>query len=133
LQALRDQLEALHSAVRDHDIEQAVDEIKAQESALSEIKNAHTVKSWLSKARRALKRTQDRDQAAGHLVKAREVLQREITWRNRAAQEYLPGLLAFDDVIKDNIGLRLQPRFSIDQAEDIAGCLSHHKDISLAF
>ena len=133
LQALKPRIEALHSVVRDQPIEDAVAQIKQVESALSGIKNAHTVKSKLSKARRALKKKQDRDQAAGWIVKAVEELDRELAWRSRAGKELLPELEQLDAVVAGNIGLRMQERLSIDQAEAIAACKSHHKDVSLAF
>ncbi|MDJ0881013.1 MAG: C4-dicarboxylate ABC transporter permease, partial [Gammaproteobacteria bacterium] len=119
--------------IREEEIESAIASIKDVETSLSDIKNAHTIKSQLSKARRALAKTQDRDKATGELIKGIEILDEEVTWRNRAQSEYLPGLMSFDAVVKHNIGLRLQARLAEDQAEAIASCLSHHRDISLAF
>jgi chromosome segregation ATPase len=133
LERLKPEIEGLHQVVREQPIDEAMAEIKRLESALSGIKNAHTVKSKLSKARRALKKKQDRDQAAGWIVKAIEALDQEMAWRNRARQELLPELERLDAVVAGNIGLRLQQRLSIDQAEAIAACKSHHKDVSLAF
>jgi hypothetical protein len=103
------------------------------ESSLSSIKNAHPVKSKLSKARRALKKTQDRDKASGQLVKALQILEVEIEWRTSAKKKFSHGLEQFDNVVKNTVGLRMQDRLKIEQAEEIAGCLAHHKDISLAF
>jgi hypothetical protein len=57
----------------------------------------------------------------------------EIEWRLRAKHKFLPVLNEFDAVIRNNIGLRLQPRLTNDQAKNIAACLANHKDISLAF
>ena len=119
--------------IREGEMELAVQQIKQLESSLSSIKNAHPIKSKLSKARRALKKTQDRDKAAGELVKALQILEAEIDWRLQAKQDYLPGLEQFDGVVKNTIGLRMQQRLGLDQAKEIAGCLAHHKDISLAF
>jgi tripartite ATP-independent transporter DctM subunit len=133
LQQLKPQLEALYQVIREQDIEAAMDQIKHTESALSDIKNAHPVKSKLSKARRALKRSADRDAAAGNLNEALELLDQETSWRTRAKQEFLPGLNIFNEAIKNNIGLRMQTRMNTDQAENVAACLAHHKDVSLAF
>ncbi len=133
LKQLQPEIEALFAVIRDAEIKHAMAQIKLLESSLSSIKNAHTIKSKLSKARRALKKTQDRDKASGQLVKAIEMLETEISWRTRAKLDYLPGLEKVNDVIKNTIGLRMQERLSIDQAKEIAGCLAHHKDISLAF
>jgi tripartite ATP-independent transporter DctM subunit len=126
-------IEALHDVIRDADLEAAIEQIKQMESSLSDIKNAHPVKSKLSKARRALKRGGDRDQAAGELVKALEVLDQEIAWRQQAKNQVMPALMTFDQAVRDTIGLRLQPRLSVDQAETIASCMSHHRDLSLSF
>lgn len=133
LQRLKSDVEALFDAVREQDIETAMAMIKQQESALSDIKNASPVKSPLSKARRALKRGQDRDKAAGLIIQSLEKLDSEVSWREQAYQQLLPRFEELDQVISQNIGLRSQARLSIDQAETIAACLSHHKDISLAF
>ncbi len=133
LEQLKPDIEALHEAVRELPLDEAMARIKQVESELSGIKNAHTVKSKLSKARRALKKKQDRDQAAGWIVKALDAQDQEIAWRSRARNELLPALERLDAVVAGNIGLRLQKRLSIDQAEAIAACKSHHKDVSLAF
>ncbi len=133
LAGLKPDIEGLHQVIREQEIEPAVERIERLESELSAIKNAHPVKSKLSRARRALERSQDRDKAAGELIQGLQLLDQEISWRSRAAEEFLPQLQQFDGVIKNNIGLRLQPRLSVEQAEYIASCLSEHKDISLAF
>ena len=57
----------------------------------------------------------------------------EIKWRNRAKSELLPQLEAFDDSIKDTIGLRLQERLTLEQAKFVSSCRSIHRDISLNF
>ncbi len=130
---LQPELEALFAVIRENEIKEAMAQIKVVESSLSSIKNAYPVKSKLSKARRALKKAQDRDKSSGQLVKAIEILEAEIDWRNRARNDYLPALNQFDEVVKLTVGLRMQERLSVDQAEQIASCLAHHKDISLAF
>ncbi len=131
--AIKPGVESLHQVIRDEDIDTAMQKIKEVESALSDIKNASSVKSRLSKARRALKKDADRDKASGELIKAIQLLDAEVDWRQRGKQEFLPLLREFDGVVKENIGLRLQPKLTVDQAESIAGCLSHHRDVSLNF
>ncbi len=133
LQDVKPQLDALFDSVTNAPIEEAMAAIKVVESRLSGIKNAYPVKSKLSKARRVLKKKQDRDAAAGWIRKAEAALEQELTWRKRGEEELLPLLQRLDAVIASNIGLRMQKRFSIDQAEAIAACRSHHKDVSLAF
>ena len=45
----------------------------------------------------------------------------------------MPELIKYNDVIKHNIGLRLQNRLTKEQAKFIARCNSVHRDISLNF
>jgi hypothetical protein len=45
----------------------------------------------------------------------------------------LPALDAYDEAIRHSIGLRMQKRLTTEQAEEIAGCQSVHRDISLNF
>ncbi len=133
LQALQPQIEGLRQVIREQPQEQAIEQIKSVSAALSPIKNAHTIKSKLSKARRVLKKKQDRDQAESELNQALDRLQQEMQWRQQAGEQLLQPLAALDEVVKGTIGLRMQPRFTVDQAENIAACLSVHRDISLSF
>jgi len=57
----------------------------------------------------------------------------EVEWRQRAAQDLLAELVAYETAIRDTIGLRSQPRLNSDQATEVASCLSIHRDISLNF
>ncbi len=57
----------------------------------------------------------------------------EVSWRNEANENLLPELIKYNDVIKHNIGLRLQNRLTKDQAKFVARCNSVHRDISLNF
>lgn len=133
LQQIRPEIETLHEIIRDQSIETAMSQINQTASVLSSIKNTHPIKSKLIKARRVLKKKQDRDEAVGYLLNAIESLEQELSWRTRAQLEFLAGLNLFNAAIKDSIGLRLQTRINIAQAENIAACLAHHRDVSLAF
>jgi len=57
----------------------------------------------------------------------------EVTWRADANKNLLPELIKYNDVIKHNIGLRLQSRLTKEQAKFVARCNSVHRDISLNF
>jgi len=57
----------------------------------------------------------------------------EVTWRADANKNLLPELIKYNDVIKHNIGLRLQTRLTKEQAKFVARCNSVHRDISLNF
>ncbi len=57
----------------------------------------------------------------------------EVSWRDDANKNLLPELIKYNDVIKHNIGLRLQSRLTKEQAQFVARCNSVHRDISLNF
>ncbi len=58
---------------------------------------------------------------------------KELNWRKDAAQNLMPELEKYNEVIKNNIGLRLQSRLTKEQAKFVASCNSIHRDISLNF
>jgi len=58
---------------------------------------------------------------------------KEVSWREEANKNLLPELIKYNEVIKHNIGLRLQSRLTKDQAKFVARCNSVHRDISLNF
>ena len=57
----------------------------------------------------------------------------EVSWRDDANKNLMPELIKYNDVIKHNIGLRLQSRLTKEQAKFVARCNSVHRDISLNF
>jgi hypothetical protein len=108
--------------------------IKTLGAEFDQLTNAGPVKSKLSKARRALRgNSPDPAKAVKQLLIAIERLDAEIIWRDRAARELQPELKAYDLVIQQTIGMRLQQRLRPDQAENIASCLAVHKDLTLFF
>ncbi len=58
---------------------------------------------------------------------------KEVNWRKDAAKNLMPELEKYNEVIKNNIGLRLQSRLTKEQAKFVASCNSIHRDISLNF
>lgn len=87
-----------------------------------------------SKARRALKGDEPkRDKAAGLLEDALELHGTEVAWRQQASTQLSARLDEYDGTIKKSIGLRMQARLTVDQAEEIASCQAIHRDISLNF
>ena len=57
----------------------------------------------------------------------------EVSWRKNANNNLLPELMKYNEIIKNNIGLRLQSRLTKEQAKFVARCNSVHRDISLNF
>jgi len=62
-----------------------------------------------------------------------ELFEQEVSWRVEADKNLLPELMKYNDIIKNNIGLRLQTRLTKEQAKFVARCNSVHRDISLNF
>jgi len=73
------------------------------------------------------------EKAITEAILAADLLDEEIAWRQRAARELAADLETYDQVIANTIGMRMQTRFTADQAESIADCLAVHKDLSLHF
>jgi tripartite ATP-independent transporter DctM subunit len=108
--------------------------IKAAGKRLNPIAGVSAIKSALSKARRALKGdSPDRDAALEQHARAMALFADEVTWRLRATRELAVDLAAYDDAIRNSIGLRLQERLTTDQVVIVADCQSVHRDISLDF
>ncbi len=62
-----------------------------------------------------------------------DLFNKEVSWREDANKNLLPELIKYNEVIKNNIGLRLQSRLTKEQAKFVARCNSVHRDISLNF
>ena len=62
-----------------------------------------------------------------------KLFEQEVSWRVDADKNLLPELMKYNEVIKNNIGLRLQTRLTKEQAKFVARCNSVHRDISLNF
>jgi hypothetical protein len=57
----------------------------------------------------------------------------EVSWREDANKNLLPELMKYNEVIKNNIGLRRQSKLTKEQAKFVARCNSIHRDVSLNF
>ena len=134
LAELDKELTNLKRTVQDLSPEAAMAAIKAAEKNLSAVAGSGKVKSRFSKARRALKKkTPKTDKALNHLSQGMKLFRSEVAWRSRAKAELLDDLLVYDDLLKKSIGLRLQRYMTTEQAQYVAVCHSHHKDVSLNF
>ena len=127
-------LDGLERIINDETSETAMGIIKERENALSEVEGVSHIKSALSKARRALKGdSPDVGKSLAQFAIAQNLYQQELDWRRDAASKLLEPLNAYHEAIRYSIGLRSQPRLPQDQAESVAACLAHHRDISLQF
>jgi len=134
LSGLQGQLNGLETVVLSQTPKRAMETIKLAESALGAVSGASSIRSKISKVRRALKgNTPDPDKALKELAKGLALFADDVKWRQRAVKELASGLATYDDAIRDSIGLRQQERLTADQAVEVASCQSHHRDISLNF
>ncbi len=134
LPALAAVIEGLGPVIASASSAEAMAKIRDVEASVGAVPGAGSIKSKLSSARRAMKGdTPKREKAQQALAEALERHAAEIAWRTAAAKRLAAGLATYDAAISDTIGLRSQERLTEPQAEEVAGCLSHHRDISLSF
>lgn len=136
LKALAPQFDALAETIRDDDPGRASERIKSVEQAVGKIDGASDIRSQLSKARREFRGEPTgnfRENAQQFLSQAQQRFSAQVAWRARGASDLAAGLVAYDMAIADNIGLRQQTRLSVEQAETVASCQSHHRDLTLNF
>jgi tripartite ATP-independent transporter DctM subunit len=134
LAALRPQLVKIEGIVARETPQNAILAIKKLESEFSNIQGVSRIKSRYSRTRRELKRKKpNKQKIAKNLSQGLKRHASEAKWRSRAQTQVGPDLAAYDNALKDTIGLRLQERFNSEQAAEIASCESIHRDISLKF
>ena len=134
LAALKAELEMLRGVIDSQTPDRAVGAVDMVLAKVNEVVGADNVRSEVAKARRALRtREPDKAEAQKSIDAALRALEADVAWRQRAAQTVLPGLRAYESTIRDTIGLRRQERLPSNVAVAIAGCLAHHRDISLYF
>ncbi len=134
LAALSGDIDALAKAVTDLEPKQAEQAIKDVESKIGRIVEAGSIRTAVSKVRRALRgKTPDPEKALDELQKAKALFDEEVAWRQAAIKSIGTKLGEYDVAIRNTIGLRLQDRLPHNAALDVAACQSDHVDISLHF
>ncbi len=136
----KNKISSLEGIIQSQSAKIIVAEIKKVESDLGKIQGTSDIKSKLSKARRAFRKVKD-DEALGKArqkaillsAEANTLYLKDVEWRSKAVNELLPKLEKYKKGLSNNIGLRLQSRLTDPQAKRMASCLSHHRNISLAF
>jgi TRAP-type mannitol/chloroaromatic compound transport system permease large subunit len=102
--------------------------------AFGEVGGAGDIKSALSKARRALKdKEPDRAEALAQYDKALAEFEAQKIWRAKAEAALGADLRAYLDGIRGTLGIRVQQRFTREQALYMAACTASHRDVSLSF
>ena len=127
-------LNSIKSIIENEQPDSAMQRIKKIESALGGIKGASSIKSKISKARRALKgKKPNPEKALQQWQLGMSVYYQEIEWRQRAVKELAQPLANYEMLLKDSIGLRMQKKLNKDHALAVSACKSSHEDISLFF
>ena len=130
----RNKIESIGQIIMQQEPDGAMKQIKLIEKELGNIKGSSSIKSKISKARRALKgKNSNREKANKFWKEALTIFDKEMQWRQKALSELIQPLDAYDTLIKDSIGLRSQKKLGLEQAKSIAVCKSSHQDISLNF
>ncbi|GAB4526809.1 MAG: hypothetical protein Tsb0019_28880 [Roseibium sp.] len=130
----RPELEALKEKVRTLEPDAAVDAIADMRSTVGEAEGTGDIRDGLSEARKIMRsREPDAEAALAEIDKSIAALDADLAWRQKAAEEILPQIEAYDAAVGNTIGLRAQDRLPTDMALDVAACLSDHRDISLSF
>ncbi len=102
--------------------------------AFGDIEGADDVEDALDDAAKALKASDtDRTEAIEAYATAVAAFDAQAAWRQQADASLRPGLAAYVDTIRGSLGIRVQDRFTREQALAMASCSSRHRDISLNF
>jgi tripartite ATP-independent transporter DctM subunit len=134
LSELRPLLEELQRLVNAHDPAASVEPLGEASSKIAAVEGSGDIRREVSDARRALRsRTPDAARARAHMAKALDTFERELAWRQRAQREVGAGLRAYEQAIRDSIGLRQQRALPRNRALDVANCSAAHRDVSLYF
>ena len=134
LESLGTKLTGLEIVIRTQTPTEAMATIKNFEKELGTVAGSSSIKSRVSKARRALKGSKaDPAKAQAFLAEGIELYAAELAWRQRAVKDLSSPLGTYNDALRSSIGLRLQDKLTIEQAKLVSRCKSHHQDISLAF
>jgi len=134
LATLKPTLQDLRGVINSQEPKKAADAVEAAMTKLGRIAGASGIRSALYHVRRELiAKTPDKNAALKALDKTLATYDKEVTWRQKAAQDVLPGLKAYEAAIRDTIGLRKQPKLPHAIVPDIASCTAYPRDISLYF
>lgn len=134
LAGMRDQIVALKTEIQDLEVAAAVERIEDIRSLVGTVEGSSDIRAGLTEARKIMRsNTPDVAAANAEIDNTLAALDADLVWRQRGADELLPKLKVYDDVIARNIGLRQQGRLPDDMALEVAACLSGHRDVSLNF
>ncbi len=134
LPPLIESIRALQDEIGELEPEPAGERIDALQAESRAIDGANEITSALNQAERGYTgREPDRDEGRQRLADALAEAEAELAWRRQAVETVQPGLRAYDEAIRDTIGLRGQQRLPKEQALAVASCSAVHRDLSLNF
>ena len=134
LENIKSEFNKLKSSIESEAYEVALTEIDNIFEKISEISGVEEIANKLDDLYSALDADElNREQINNIFNDVSSLLNQEIDWRKSSSIELLPKLNKYNEIIKNNIGLRLQSKLTKDQAKFVAACNADHKDISLNF
>ncbi|MGB7301410.1 MAG: TRAP transporter large permease subunit [Burkholderiaceae bacterium] len=134
LREMEKELQDLRAKVEQGEPAATADDVKDLTNRIGKIKGASDIRSALYTGGRELSgRTPDKEKALAQIDKAITAFNAQMTWRNRAAKELVPGLQTYAAATKDTFGLRLQTNMTREQALFVASCSAGHRNLSLNF
>ncbi len=134
LEALRPEIEALRERIGREAPADLVEPVSDLRSRIGDVAGAGDVRSAVNDARSELREDQpDPEVARAALAEALALLDESVAWRRRAAEELLPALRAYNELVGGTVGARALDRMPDGMALAMAACKSHHRDVSLNF
>jgi len=132
--ALGDEFATVRSAIETGEPAEVQAQVQALGRKFSSIEGGSKIGSGINRARRALRsKTPKPERALKELDKAKALYDQQLEWRAASRGELTDGLNAYQQVLARTVGLRQQPKMSRDPALFVAGCQSHHRNLSLSF
>ncbi|MCY4050440.1 MAG: TRAP transporter large permease subunit [Gammaproteobacteria bacterium] len=123
----------LETTITPENVDNVIEQFTLTEIELSALTGVDAIRNYLSDTRRAIaKQDPDVRVAMEHYHAALLELDQELAWR-QSANILRDDLQAYDDAIRNTIGVRLQSRLDKKLAKDVAVCLSRHRNISMSF
>lgn len=134
LLALKPEIEALNRFIKEETTDAEQEAIKAVQDRVGDIEGTSKIRSAISSLRRDLRPGRvDMEDAQAEYAEALEELEAELAWRQKAVDELLPKLQAYDEGIRYTIGLRQLENMPRDVALFVASCRANHQNIGLYF
>jgi tripartite ATP-independent transporter DctM subunit len=134
LQEMEEKFTALQDAVISKPLPEVLEQIDLLRSEVSALEGTAEIRKGINEARKIMRSNVPDPQAAvAELDNSIAALRQDLAWRQRAFDELLPKISAYDAATSGTIGLRQLPRLPRDVAVALAPCLSKHRDVSLNF